>query len=107
MVMFNQKEMDMFARIITGKMQIESTDEAIAIYKDSVVPAAREQKGFKGAHLFTDPKTGKYITITVWETEEDMAAGDKSGYLQEQLGKVAAHFAEPPKIEQYVYSAQG
>jgi heme-degrading monooxygenase HmoA len=97
----------MFARVVTGKMKVESTDEAIAIYKDSVVPAAMEQKGFVDAHLFTDPKTGKYITITVWETEEDMAAGDKSGYLQEQLGKVAAHFAEPPIIEQYVYSAQG
>jgi len=97
----------MYARIVTGKMKNESTDEAITIYKNSVVPAAREQKGFKAAHLFSDPKTGKYITITVWETEEDMEAGDKSGYLQEQLGKVAAHFAEPPIIEQYVYSAQG
>ena len=97
----------MFARIVTGKMKLEATDEATAIYKDSVVPAAREQKGFKSAHLFTDPKTGKYITITIWETEEDMAAGDTSGYLQEQLGKVAAHFAEPPIVEQYVYSAQG
>ena len=97
----------MFARIVTGKMNIESTDEATAIYKDSVVPAAREQKGFKSAHLFTNPSTGKYIAITVWETEEDMAAGDRSGYLQEQLGKVAAHFAEPPIIEQYVYSAHG
>ena len=97
----------MFARIITGKMKIESIDEAVAIYNDSVVPAAREQNGFKNSHLFTDPKTGKYISITVWETEEDMVSGDQSGYLQKQLDKVTVHFAERPVIEQYVYSAQG
>jgi len=97
----------MFARVVTGKIKIESNDEAIAIYKDSLIPAAREQKGFKSAQLFTNPKTGEYIAITVWETEEDMVAGDISGYLQEQLGKFAAHFAEPPIIEQYEYSVQG
>lgn len=97
----------MYARIITGKMKIGSSDEATTIYKDSVVPAAQQQKGFKSAHLFNDPSTGKYITITVWETEEDMIAGDKNGYLQEQLGKVASHFAEPPVVEQYIYAAQG
>ena len=66
-----------------------------------------EKKGWVEAQRVTDQKTGKYIKRTVWEKEEDMVAGDKSGYLQEQLGKVAAHFAEPPIIEQYVYSAQG
>jgi len=97
----------MFARIITGKMKIECIDEAVAIYNDSVVPAARKQNGFKNAHLFTDPKTGRYRSITIWETEEDMIAGDISGYLKKQLDKLTVHFAERPIIEHYVYSAQG
>jgi len=97
----------MFARIVTGKMKIEKIDEAVEVYSNSVVPAAREQDGFKNAHLFTNPETGKYISITVWQTEEDMVSGDQSGYLQEQLDKVTVHFAERPVIEQYVYSAQG
>ena len=97
----------MFARVVTGKIKIESNDEAIAIYKDSLELAAKEQKGFKSAQLFTNPITGEYIAITVWETKEDMTAEDISSYLHEQLGKFATYFTEPPIIEQYLYSAQG
>jgi heme-degrading monooxygenase HmoA len=85
-------------------MQLDKIDQAAEIFKNSIVPAAKEQKGFKGANLFTDNKTGKFISITLWETEGDMAAGDSSGYLQEQLGKVAAFFASPPIVEQYTVS---
>jgi len=33
-----------------------------------------------------------------------MISGDSSGYLQEQIGKVAAFFTGPPKVEQYKVS---
>jgi hypothetical protein len=32
-------------------------DEAIKLYRDSVVPAAKSQKGYRGIYLFTDRKT--------------------------------------------------
>ena len=91
----------MYARVVSGTMQLEKNDETVEIFRNSIVPAAKEQKGFKGANLFTDDQTGKFISITLWETKEDMTAGDSSGYLQEQIGKVAAFFVSPPKVEQY------
>ena len=48
----------MFARIVTVHAKIEKLDEVIAIYRDSVVPAAKQQKGFLGARLSTDRATG-------------------------------------------------
>jgi heme-degrading monooxygenase HmoA len=97
----------MNARIVLGQVQIDKNDEAVGVYRESIVPAAKEQKGYKNAFLLTDPQTGKFISITIWETEADMNAGENSGYYQEQLGKIGAFFASPPSMEHYEVSVQG
>ena len=79
----------------------KSLDEAISLYRDSVVPAAKQQKGFKGLYLLTltDRSAGKGISITLWETEADMIAGENSGYYQQQLAKFKDVFGAPPARE--------
>jgi len=94
----------MHARVILGKVKFDKQDEAIKIYKENVEPAAKEQKGFKRGHLLTDPDTNKFISITIWETENDMIAGESSGYLKKQLNKIAPLFVGPPSIQHYVVS---
>ena len=94
----------MHARVILGKVKHDKQDEAINIYKKSVVPAAKEQKGFKSMNLLTDMDTNKFISITIWETEKDMIAGESSGYLQEQVGKITSLFVGPPTIQHYIVS---
>jgi len=96
----------MHARVVTAQIQPGKMEEAVGIYRDSVVPAAKQQKGFKGALLLTDPNTGKGISIALWETEADMQAGEASGYFQEQIAKFAAVFAAPPVTEHYEVSLQ-
>lgn len=78
--------------------------EAIDVYNNSVVPAAKAQKGFQGAYLMTDASSGKGLSITVWESEADMEAGESSGYYQEQIGKFGDIFAGPPAREHYELS---
>lgn len=94
----------MHARVILGRVKLDMQDEAIKIYKEKVIPVTQKQTGFKGVHLLTDPDTSKFISITIWETENDMIAGESSGYLQEQLNKLAAIFVGPPSIQHYVVS---
>ena len=94
----------MHARVILGKVKLNKQDEAINIYQESVVPAAKEQKGFKSMNLLTDPNTNKFISITFWETKNDMIASESSGYMQEQLGKIAPLFVGPPIIQNYIVS---
>jgi len=94
----------MHARVILGRVKLNKQDEAIKIYKESVEPAAKEQNGFMKIHLLTDPETSKFISITIWETEKDMVAGESSGYLQKQLDKIVALFVGPPSIQHYVVS---
>jgi len=88
-------------QFLPGKM-----DEAIGIYWDSVVPAAKQQKGYRGVYLLTDRKTGKGISIALWETEADMTAGEASGYYQQQLAKFKDIFGAPPAREAYEVSVQ-
>jgi heme-degrading monooxygenase HmoA len=94
----------MHARVILGRVKLDKQDEAINIFKENVMPATKEQKGFSGMHLLTDPDTSKFISITIWETENDMIAGESGGYLQEQLDKIATLFVGPPTIQHYVVS---
>jgi len=97
----------MHARVTTVEMQPDKIEESVRMYRDSVIPAAKQQQGFKGAFLLTDPNTGKGVSITLWETEADMRAGETSGYYQEQIAKFAQIFAGPPTREGYEVSVQG
>jgi hypothetical protein len=55
--------------------------------------ATQEQKGFKGALFLVNRDTNKFTSVTLWETEADMAVEEASGYLQEQVTKAAATLA--------------
>lgn len=94
----------MHARVILGKVKHDKQDEAIMIYKEFIEPAAKAQKGFKRMHLLTDPDTSKFISISIWETEGDMIASESSGYLQQQLDKIAVLFVGPLTIQNYIVS---
>ena len=96
----------MFARLTIVQVKIDKLDEAIKIYEDSVVPTAKSQKGFQGAYLLTDRNTGKGISCTLWDSEEDAVANEQSGYYQEQVGKFKDFFTAPPVQEGYEVAVQ-
>jgi len=90
----------MFARLTITQTKIDKLDEAVKVTKESVLPAAKSQKGFRGAYLLSQPN-GKAIMISLWETEDDAIANEKSGYYQEQLAKFKDMFTAPPVHEGY------
>lgn len=66
----------MFARVSTVQGSPDRLEEAVRQYRDELVPAARQQRGFKGAYLLVDRGTGKGMSITLWATEDDLRASD-------------------------------
>ena len=97
----------MFARETMTNVQPDKVDEAISLWRDSVLPAARQQKGFNGGYLLTDRSTGKGIAIGFWETEADLkASGEASPYFREQMAKFAGLLTGAPVIENYEVSVQ-
>jgi heme-degrading monooxygenase HmoA len=63
----------MFARVISTEVVPDELDGAIALARDQV-PAAAGQPGFRGFYLLTDAETGKVMTISLWETREQLDA---------------------------------
>ena len=91
----------MFARLTTAQIQADRIDRFIKIYEESVVPAAKSQKGYKGISLFVDRKTGKGVSIGFWESQEDAIANEENRFYQEQVAKFIAFYAKPPIREGY------
>lgn len=96
----------MYARVSIAQAQPGKADEVIRIHRDSVVPACKQQKGFKGLYLLSDRQTGKGITISLWETEADMAAGEASGFYQQQVAKFKDILSATPVREAYEVTVQ-
>ena len=91
----------MYARMTTGETKVDWMDKFIKIYEESIVPKAKLQKGYCGAYFLVNRKTGKLVSITLWDCEEDALANEKSHYYQEQLVKVMNIFTKPPIREGY------
>ena len=96
----------MYARVVTVHIQPDRLDEVIQVFRDSISPVAKQQKGNKGGYFLTDRKTGKAISIALWETEADMTAGETGDYLREQIAKVASAFTAAPVTEHYEVSVE-
>jgi len=94
----------MYARVSITQVQPGKTDEGIRIHRESVVPACKQQKGFKGLYVLGDRKTGKGLTISLWETEADMTAGEASGFYQQQVAKFKDILTGPAVREGYEVS---
>jgi heme-degrading monooxygenase HmoA len=95
------KDRGMHARAVNLRVRPVDTEEMVRIYRNSVVPATRQQPGFGGALLLTDPETGIGISITMWETEADREAGEASGHYKEQIAKFADFLVETPIRKHY------
>jgi heme-degrading monooxygenase HmoA len=97
----------MYARVTFATAKPDKIDETIKVVRDSILPAAKKQKGFKGLFNLTDRKTAKGIVIVMWNTEADMIAGETSGFYREQVAKVLPLLSGAPTMEHYEVSVKG
>jgi hypothetical protein len=95
-----------YARVSTVKVQADKVDEAVRIFRESVIPALEGQVGFAGALLLTQPESGQGISITLWASPEEQAASETSGFYRDQLAKFAGLFTVTPVREVYEVSVQ-
>ncbi|PIQ08971.1 MAG: hypothetical protein COW71_08820 [Ignavibacteriales bacterium CG18_big_fil_WC_8_21_14_2_50_31_20] len=77
----------MYARVTTFHLKLDKRKEAIDIYENSILPEAKQQKGFIGASFFVNKNAGKFISTTIWENMEAAVANQRTGYYQKQIDK--------------------
>jgi hypothetical protein len=96
----------MHARILTVQIQHDRLDEASRLYQEQLLPAVRQQSGFKGSWLLVDRHTGKGLAILLWETETDLRAGEANHLLQQQIAQMARTFVSTPLRELFEVAVQ-
>ena len=67
-----------FARVVTAQAGTSGFDDFIH-FAQQQLPSFRQQPGFKRFYLLTDAGTGKVMTISLWDTREQMAAVEAPG----------------------------
>ena len=97
----------MHARVVSIEMLPIDVREAARIYQERVLPAAREQQGFRGALLLTDAETGEGLSVSLGSSEENMHASEASGFYHRKLSELDALFISTPIRKHYEVNAQG
>jgi heme-degrading monooxygenase HmoA len=79
-----------------------SVDDAVELFRESVLPALREQAGYQGSYVLLSPE-GKALVLTFWDTEEAAEAGIAGGrsFYAEQIEKFVTIYRAPPGRETY------
>ena len=79
-----------------------SIDEAVGLFRNSVLPALHEQEGYQGVYVLLSPE-GQALVLTFWETEEAAEAGvaGTRSFYSEQVEKFVTLFKAEPGREQY------
>jgi quinol monooxygenase YgiN len=89
----------MHARVNATRWYPEKIEEGLKLTWDTIVPAYKEQPGFRGYYLLTEPGGDKAIAITLWETEADMEAS--APVAQAMIPKLKDLIQERPVAEAY------
>jgi heme-degrading monooxygenase HmoA len=79
-----------------------SIDDAVELFRESVVPALHEQRGYEGVYVLVSPQ-GQALVLTFWESEEAADAGlaGSRSFYSEQVEKFVTLFRAPPGRETY------
>jgi heme-degrading monooxygenase HmoA len=85
----------MFARV----SRIQASPDALELSIRSVeqaTPALKQLKGFRRGYALADRDTGRILTITVWDTLEDLRASEaKADEIRMQVAQAGGLGGEP------------
>ena len=78
----------MVVRATEAEIDVVRTNpnDAIALFKESVIPALHEQEGYEGCYVLLSEE-GKMLVLSFWTSDETARASRLSGFYQAQIEK--------------------
>ena len=79
----------MWARFNHFQLPPDDVDAAVAEaqrYAEELKPQKRQERGFRGMYSFVDREAGKGLTITLWDSEDDLQASEEAAARQRGVG---------------------
>lgn len=90
----------MFAQIAS----VEASSDKLAglvTYCEEQLPAFREAPGFKGFYLLTDRESGKILTISLWDSDDDLRRNSEGRGAQARQEASTELGVAPPPVDIY------
>ena len=93
----------MFARVTyvqapEGEGEIQ---RGLKIWYQNVLPITSAREGFQGVLSLVDPSTGKGLSVTLWEGDEELIASTEAKYHNEALERFGEFFGGVHDPENY------
>ena len=96
----------MFARVSTIQGKPEQAEDGIRNYREQVMSAVKKMVGFKGAYFLVNRKSGKEVSITLWDTEKNLQDSSKAANQLRAQASQAVAASKPPIVEIYEVAVQ-
>jgi heme-degrading monooxygenase HmoA len=91
----------MFARVAMIQGKPNKVDEVARFFKEQILPAAKQIKGFKEGYMMVNRETGRVIGMTFWETQQGIVdSTPNASRFVPQMEQISGA-AEKPMVETY------
>jgi len=82
----------------------DEIEQQVRILSENIIPAARQMDGYKGVLSLGDRSTGKSISLTFWESEKAMRAGEEAAdkLRRQAADEVQEEIAGVERFEVYI-----
>lgn len=92
----------MIVRLTYFSLLPEKVEVLKRMYTDEIVPEVKKQKGNLDCRLLEPVNsTDDYISMTVWDNQEDADNYQSSGKYRQMVEKARQHFAKDPVLKIY------
>jgi heme-degrading monooxygenase HmoA len=76
----------MHARMFEFEGSVEEIEAAIALGRAEILPLERQMPGFRGLILLADKEAQRLVSVSLWDSEEQMQESEASARLLTRLG---------------------
>jgi heme-degrading monooxygenase HmoA len=76
----------MHARMFEFAGSPEEIEAAVALARDEILPLERQMPGFRGLILLADREERRLVSVSLWESEDQMAESEASARMLVRLG---------------------
>jgi heme-degrading monooxygenase HmoA len=76
----------MHARMFEFDGSAEEIEAAVALARDEILPLERQMPGFRGLILLADKDARRLVSLSLWESQEEMLQSEASARMITRLG---------------------
>ena len=76
----------MHARMFEFEGSAEEIEAAVKLGREEILPLERQMPGFRGLILLADKDANRLVSVSLWDSEEQMQQSEASARLLTRLG---------------------